>query len=75
MPSEGVHVAVIYLPIWETLLSERKGSIITANYIASSDEDRCNVGPTAPPDGGANSEQVALWVQFCCEYLLIFIKT
>lgn len=71
--SEDVCVAVMYLPVWETLLPERKGLLLTANYIARSDEGRCNMGPTVPPAGGANIQQAALWVQFCCECLLIFL--
>lgn len=71
--NEDGHVAVMYLLIWETLLPERKGLLLTANYIARSDEDRCNMGPTVPPAGGANIEQAALWVQFHCECLLIFL--
>lgn len=60
--SEDVCVAVIDLPVWETLLPERKGLLLTANYTARSDEDRCNMGPTVPPAGGANIQQAALWV-------------
>lgn len=51
MLTEDMHVAAIHLPPWETSLSERMGLFLTATYIAGRDENRCNVGLTAPPAG------------------------
>lgn len=31
------------------------------------------MGPTVAPAGGADTQQAALWVQFCCDCLLIFL--